>query len=745
MNDVTGSGQTSPFTTGAPASPPPNTAPMTSTIKAAAPTDVLGGHTVVQQLPEQRWGRKDHQVYLADMRHPILEGAMSPEEAGAPTPFEPSWQKAVNKFHKDLVKKHLNVKKPDGSTMTDTEVQEKATKKTQTDWKLPNSWHYGTQNSQDWTPIETNVTPPVNLNGAKTELLSKNLQKTVASLENNGKKLLAKGGLPPNDPSRLAVGDLVKVLSKAMFDLQGILQQMEITDADKSGEMSQARFKESQESYETAKETQAKNAEIADARKQQEKVGGIIQAVSIGVAVAFAVFAVASAVFTGGGSLVIAAAVVAGVMAGYTVLDSKYQLTAKAMDGFNSMLDKICENGPPWLKTFLQVVAVAFVAIILCAAIAASGGAAAGTVTQQVFAEVAKQMTIQLAVMFIMSSNVLPQLAVDALTASGAIDKNDETAKMVVQMIVMAMTMIVTMRAISSQQEGQGIAKSIGNTVIEGAASVKRGLTQFGSGIAKLAVITAQGDFDALKNELRQIINNLMRMLTQMGTQFKGGIEDAINNAMNAAKEFKTALRESAAKISLESAKELLMAAGERVTESLKTLQNLLAEASKKASLELKEIALSTLDGLRNVVAGLKELDPRTLGLKNLLEGMKDIFDPRPFVAAVIKGITGAKQSMAEWQKIVQQAQDLTTILGATVESAGSIYIGVIGLYVQSVLRDLGDLEKEQEVTQLLIKLFQRLLDGFQSEMTDLGEWSKNIQQMTSADIRSAASQAAQA
>lgn len=799
------------------------------------------GKVVVQQfIAEQRWGKKDYQ---ADPRQPVLN-MPDPDGATGPQPFEPSWQKAANKFFreqikevlvnklkekesggspafaqellqkfqssgesvaylqefiqsnsgketstgekkespivaKETIKKESVSSKQEGMSKPESapalpqplvltalvnvivqaavtgkvadlskdgqEIVAKATEQTQKTWSLPAFWTFGTQQIKDWTPITTNVTAPTNaVNMASKEMLAQNTEKLCVSLNSIGQKMMA--DLPSNDPKRIAVGDLIRTIANAIRDLKVILQELQLIESDASSKSGKAHLETIQDRDKIITENAKKIDEAAEARAKQAKMSKIMKIVApivAAIVLVVSIIALIATPFTGGLSLALAIAgvAVASAMLAYTVADSAFDVTSKIMGAFNALMQKI---EPTWARNLVKALILIAVVIILVVAIAASGGSAAGSIATQVAAQVAKQITIQLAIMFIMSSNILPELVVETLIKTGAINENDEHAKMIVQMVVMAFTMVATL---GMAAKGQGALRSIGNTISEGAQVVGRAVKDIATAANKLVTIAIAQGLRAAIAELQVMIANLTRMLGQLikqGINQAGtAIEGAINKVTAAAKEFNAALTRAGGtiKTSFTSAKESVIAAAERFLETLKNLDQVLANAAKKISevnlQQLKDIGKSTAKSLETFGAGLKELDPRP-NFKQLLMGAVEIFDIRSL------GDLGKKLTLnkfydakieihpEEFRKAAQQAQDLFKMAGLGVEVGGSIYIGVIGLKLVDILKQMGELEKAKEVADLLIKLFQKMIDSFQEGLSARSEWINGLDQALS-------------
>jgi hypothetical protein len=628
-------------------------------------------------------------------------------------------------------------------------IAKTATEQTQEAWKLPkgeNGWQPGTQDIKKLTPTSNVVVPPINIDNSRKEVVAKNVEQLCTSLDQVGNKVMTE--LPPNDPKRIAVADLIRIIANAIRDLKYILQELQKQDSDISTLMSKSKFDEIDTLKGIIEQNNKKIDEAAESRAKQAKMSKVMKILAPIIAAIMVVVAIVSlvgAIFTGGASiaLAVAALAVASFMFAYTVADSAFDITSKIVSAFNSLMEKI---NPPWLRTLVKAMVLVVLVAILVVAVAASGGSAAGSIAAQVAAQVAKQLTIQLTIMFIMSSNILPELVVDALVKFGAIDPNDEKTKMIVQMVVMAVAMVATLGIVA---KGQGAIRAIGNTIAEGAKSVGRAIVDIGAAVVKLAKIATEQGLKAAIAELLQMLQNLQRMLTQLmrqaGNAAGEALGAAIDKAKNAAKEFGAALSRAGttAKASLTNAKEAIAAAAERFLDTLKQLDKVLLDVVNKAGeqtlQQLKEIAKSTAESLKNFAVGLKELVPYP-NLRYMAIGAIEIFDPRPTLELTKKvidsALSGVKLSAAELDqaskqilKTTQQAQDFFKLAQLSVEVGGSIYIGVIGLDLVRILKEQGSLEAAKEVTETMIKLFQKLLDSFQEGLSARGEWINSLDQ----------------
>ena len=78
--------------------------------------------------------------------------------------------------------------------------------------------------------------------------------------------------------------------------------------------------------------------------------------------------------------------------------------------------------------------------------------------------------------------------------------------------------------------------------------------------------------------------------------------------------------------------------------------------------------------------------------------------------------------------KVMQKLPDILRMASLGVESGFGIYIGTLGIQLGNLYKDLGDMEKSEEMLQLLIKLFTQILNNFQEGMSGQNEWLNTLQ-----------------
>lgn len=816
-------------------------------------TDILNsGHVVVQQfLSANRWGKKE---YATDPHHPVLQ-LPDPDGGATITPFETTSQKAVNKFFRDMLHQQISLKaekkgepRPSPKTLVthsnaiihhilhkkplnsnDQEIVHSATTQTQEAWSLPTSWTFGTQDVKDWTPIKSDPIPPVNLEISRREVLGENIEQLCISLEKAGEKVA--NSLPPDDPRRISVADFTRVIAEAIRDLKDILQHLQLQESQISEKLSKVKYDQIEDRQHQIEKIQKEQAKAAAARAKAAKKQKDTQLASIIVSAVIIAVAVVALPFTGGASsmLLMAGIAVSSVMLGYTIADSKYGLTEKAMVKFNEKMEDLFPDGAT--REFMKVLILTVAVLALVAAVACSGGAAAGSFAAKFGAEVAKQMVIQTTIMFIMSSNIAPELAVRALIQSGTIDEDDEKAKMVAEIVIMAFTMLACLTIISVGSKG---LQSAGTSAKAAIASVGEMITNIGATLSKLFQTASTQGAKALMDELMVMINNLMKTLDQLARQSLNSMSEATKSAYNAVDKATKSLSSA-----VDSARASLNSGAQVAMDQIQAVYKQLALAWNDFQIAFVQGIDSIKQEMSNIGSTLSELyqttsaQSQTTILQRLAQMVKDLENAANYIGQGLSTASqNAMQAFQEFMKSIQnfgstissslasggenamdsiqvafqkmsdswknfsastweeigtatgeslaevadstkkalyrfmeqltkldayaqenstfysglreiatlkhmgegdigkislQIQDMLRIGQSGVEAAGAIQVGLIGLQLVKILKDLGDLEKAQEVTKMMIKLFEKLLGSFQESLATKTEWLNSI------------------
>jgi len=112
--------------------------------------------------------------------------------------------------------------------------------------------------------------------------------------------------------------------------------------------------------------------------------------------------------------------------------------------------------------------------------------------------------------------------------------------------------------------------------------------------------------------------------------------------------------------------------------------------------------------------------------LKALLAPLKDIGRSVASFVTDFKNITDRKEIAGV---VLEKLSTLLKLAGLSTEVATGIIVGVLGLEISKLLKDLGAIEKAEELIQMLIKLFDKLLNSLQDNLGKMAEWTKSLQQ----------------
>lgn len=760
-----------------------NVIPPPTAVEEAAPanfqvlegTDSMDKSDIVTQYFSATPQRGNQNIYQASAQLPLLP-LPDPEGSMGPQPFEPSWQKATNDFFKNLVRESLIKKNKEGKNLEsrvntilqtliagkagtlsaeDQEIVKKATKETQQAWSLPDSWSIGTQEIKNWKPTKIDVIAPVNVDIARKELFCLNVEELLIAIEKVGQKAINE--LPPNDPTRLAVGDLVRIISQAIRDLKEILRELQLQEAKTSIVLSRGKFEQIQERKKELEEHSKKIDESTEARHKQEEISKKLKIGAFIASIVVTALGIASLLFTGGASLslVIAGLAISSITLTYTVADQFLDLTSKAVQACGKLIEKIAPGDDnPW-KSVIKALVLALLVIIFIAAVVSSGGAAIGSVAtgitgqviKQAAIETMKQVTLQMAPIAMMSSNIFPELLLTSLLKLGIIDGKDEKTKMIVQMIVMAVSALAIFAGATA---GLGGAKGAGGFSIGQAInSIGDTVKNIGQTISNIAQAIKEGVATAMQ-QIKEMIKSLQRMLTQLITSISDlplteilkGIPSktaelilqSIQRTVDAAKGIKSLIASGtfldAIKTSTGQVATSVQTASAQALEQL----NFLAEQFKKAAAELieqltalgKQVAAKARDEINQASDAVKAAVSK--GIEYLKSLPHEILD-------------SAKQSIkAHWEgikffskqediaSIFQNTQDFFRAAGFGAEFATGISNGYFGYKLQELYREIGEMEKAQEMTNLLLKLFDKLLNSFQEGMGKNSEWLNNLE-----------------
>lgn len=731
------SGLNSATTTAPPASQPA----MTNLAKASATIDGYNKPTVVTQTLENP-KTTENPLYPATATPTLARP--DPESHAAPQPFDPSWRRAtnqffINTFREDLIKQ-IKEKNPNLSAeeveakalylnqiisvnQTDTlSSKDKdtiklslitATETTQKAWSLPPAWNVKSQSIEEWTPTVMNPTPPVNMEIAQREVIGENTQELLTSIENAAMKV--KNQFPSNESARLAIGDLVAIISAALRDLKAVLQLVQMNDANISSKVSVAKGKDIGEMIKITDQNIQQMFDAQKAREEQAKLAAFMKIFAPIMSGALTVIGMLALPFTAGASLALVAAGVAVgmVMLTYTVLDAVFDLTTKAVEAFNKYLEDKYPDPPAsniQKRNMIKGAVLGALVVVLVVALLASGGGALGTVAATTAGEIAKQaaqlaikqLTIQFAMMAIMSSNLIPDLIIQSLIANGAIDKDDEKTKMIVTMIIMAVTMVVMVAGVSKySMKGPGIKEGITGAVSGVGNAIKstiEAISNIGKTITKL--------IDAIKSAAVTSIQQMIKALERMLNSLMAGLASLKDTLINIPSNVKGAIDRTVA-----AAKNMLNYLSK--TSSAQMLSDLWGKL-KTASTELIELLGQELKNLGKSVYEF---------LTDFINGHL-LLDPRKLVSTNLDEIAKKRETYMNVATFFKTTGQLTSTV---VEMTTGIMAYQIGNRLGKLLEEMGETEKSLQTINNLIKLMDKLLSSLQEDMSKNSDFLKSL------------------
>ena len=340
-------------------------------------------------------------------------------------------------------------------------VTAKAKEQTQQTYALSPSWYPNVKEPELWKPVHVGMMSSIEVNIARQKMLLDNCSEIYQTVDAAVKKLMSQ--LKENDPNHIPLQDFTTIIAKAIGDLKRVLQKMQLQDADKTAETQKLKFKDIEGRRAKIEENLQAKKDQADAQHAQEKnakwmniLGPIISVVSIVVGAAL--------LWAGGaGAAVIAAGVAVGVaLAAYSVVDSQFGLTQKIGAAINEFVMDLTDD--PTIRAIIKAaIGVVLVAIVVVA-IVASGGSAAGNIATQTVAqigkqaalEMGKQLTVQIAMGLIMTTNGFGELAGQIAIAAGADEETQKQIEMITQIVVMGL-MLVGMVGLKGFSKGKGV------------------------------------------------------------------------------------------------------------------------------------------------------------------------------------------------------------------------------------------------------------------------------------------------
>lgn len=361
-------------------------------------------------------------------------------------------------------------------------ISKEATQQTQQNYGLSPSWFKGTSKLEDWVPINTGIVNPISLNKAQGEMLSNNLISLLEDYKKYGVKVregIASTAQNNQPDDQMSTANFLEAISSAILYTQQALAYTSIVEADINFKLSVIKAKQLEEQKVLAEEQleqTRKMSRLSDAL-------GIIGDIMKYVGPALATLAVVAACFGPAGWLAaVPLALAAGIMMTYSALDQAFGITQKAVEGVNSVIEKIFPESE--LMQSLAKLTLVIVALVVAITMIATGTGAAGAtritklISKEVLQVMLRPLGMQALVITVMNSiPVLPELT-KALAETLGLDKTQsELLSKVVLAIEVMMIVIIATAAVYSVAKGIKVS-SAATAIKESAQSAANSLKQ---------------------------------------------------------------------------------------------------------------------------------------------------------------------------------------------------------------------------------------------------------------------------
>lgn len=562
----------------------------------------------------------------------------------------------------------------------DQDIVKEATKTTRAAWSLPSTWTLGSQSVVDWKPVTTSIPPPINVDPFRKEMIAANVQELFTGIEKATLKIQAE--LPKDDSIQAPMADFAKAIKDAIRALKKVLTELQEVNATSAQKVSTARSADikvqlalSKEDLQVTREEEQKRIEQ---RKMIEKMNAWAMWIGIGLTLL-------SIVTAGSATLVIAAVIVGVGMQVYSALDKEFGLTATVMTELNKGLEIIAKELYPndevkqkaaieGMKIALVIVAI----IIIVVLVAVGGGAAASNASStvlQVFlkgaVEAGRQLGMQFLMIGLMASNIIPDLTVKILIEMKAISKDDEKAKMIVQIASMVFTMLILSAAMAEKN-----VKGFVSDTVKSLKSLKESLTNF-----------------------RSTFNNFIESIKSAGAR--------------AIESMKKALSESVDRL-LTSLKNL----GKNLSEKGKELWDRASKAITEFKTYLREIGNDIRNVPENLTRLYKDVETST---KEFIKWVKESSSQEKWEWLVAK--------RKDFATFIDEAdlRNKIQLLGLGIETANSISLAVLSFELAKLLEKEGDVKESIAIIKELIKLLEQMLGDIQENITSNNDFIASL------------------
>lgn len=606
-------------------------------------------------------------------------------------------------------------------------VSKIATKEVQKNFGLGSTWYKGTENIDNWRPVNIGIVTPAAVNLARRDFMLENLAQYISITGESFQKVLDK--LSFDDPAQLLKNDFIAIVSTALRELKALLRETNIKDAEKEKEASTLRASLTELRQKTVDESIAKRKEAAEKQAKAESTSFIMKIfgpiiAAVGTLISILSFGLASPVG-------VAVAAIGIALTIYSIVDSITGCTGKLAQLVNDIFEnsEVLKNNES-LKKFCKFLFMAAIVIAIVVIAYFGGGAiaaqAATQITREAMLTAIKQITMQLILMTIMTSNAIPEMIGAFLKDSGAMD---EKSSKIFEMAMAAVVMVVGMIASAKAKPADATAVA---------------------GLGTVATIQHLG---------RQIITNVTELLKNIAEGIKEGVQGLItllknllNQLLGLLKKIPELLKEAADKIA-SAAKTLLKAINDLNKEGLKAALKHFAAMMEEFAVAVKKTAGAAYDKVLEeaiavlikvggkiketafeIVGGIKEIKDgfkSTLSLFGSMAKLRELKNIKVPTAADLEMIMALESEIGRLAtKLGTGVSTTLQFTSGSIQTAEGIIQGVLGMQVYNLLMKVGEIKMAEELLQAMIeqinKLMQSLTSGIESNMESL----KGLNQM---------------
>lgn len=383
-------------------------------------------------------------------------------------------------------------------------ISSKASLSIQKSYGLSPSWFKGTSEIEDWKPLHLGIITPSSVNEAR----SKQLLINIESLTKDYKKFndqLAKE-YPSNEAEFRSSKEYLDIITDSLRDVQREHVAMQIQDAETSLTLSKVKA----ESIESREKLSEEQSELSIKQAKNQRIMRVFSKVMKYLGPAISCLLMAVTLLTGGAAAPLLIAAVA--LTAYSIADSAFGITQKAVEAVNEVLENAMPNSPLSQAIVKTVAVIAIVAVIVVLIASGSGAGTATTLAAQTAKKFTKAavkkfaftalrpIAIQTIVMTVMSSNALPELS-SALTEKSGGSKESAQIVQGVVMIAQLVFMVIGMAF---------LVKSSGPSTVSASTSA-----------ASKQAATFEQTMQNLKETIKNAPNSLKKTFLEVGESFK--------------------------------------------------------------------------------------------------------------------------------------------------------------------------------------------------------------------------------